>query len=195
MRLSLLPEPGPRRVYGLATLVNTFGFGLVVTSLVLYFTRVVHLGSLQVGLGLTISGLIGLVTGVPVGTLADRHGPRTVVRVTYLVQFLSALGYLFIRDFAAFVVIATVDMLAMNANQAADGGAAAPGRRRGRGRLPLRHLMIGLCLTFGTAGWIGLGAFFAVLGLTAPAIARRGERTRAADPAEPLPLTGSTNYR
>ena len=121
MRLSLLPEPGPRRVYGLATLVNTFGFGLVVTSLVLYFTRVVHLGSLQVGLGLTISGLIGLVAGVPVGALADRHGPRTVVRVTFLLQFLSALGYLFIRDFAAFVVVATVDMLAMNANQAADG--------------------------------------------------------------------------
>ena len=121
MRFSLLPEPGPQRVYGLATLVNTFGFGLVVTSLVLYFTRVVHLGSLQVGLGLTISGLIGLVAGVPVGALADRHGPRTVVRVTFLLQFLSALGYLFIRDFAAFVVVATVDMLAMNANQAADG--------------------------------------------------------------------------
>ena len=108
-------------MYALATLVNTFGFGLVVTSLVLYFTRVVHLGSLQVGLGLTISGLIGLVAGVPVGALADRHGPRTVVRVTFLLQFLSALGYLFIRDFAAFVVVATVDMLAMNANQAADG--------------------------------------------------------------------------
>ena len=121
MRTALVPEPGPQRVYALATLVNTFGFGLVVTSLVLYFTRVVHLGSLQVGLGLTISGLIGLVAGVPVGALADRHGPRTVVRVTFLLQFLTALGYLFIRDFAAFVVIATVDMLAMNANQAADG--------------------------------------------------------------------------
>src|SRR6202034_455457 len=117
----LLPEPGPQRVYGLATLVNRVVFRLVVTSLVLYFTRVVHLGSLQVGLGLTISGLIGLVAGVPVGALADRHGPRTVVLVTFLLQFLSALGYLFIRDFAAFVVVATVDMLAMNANQAADG--------------------------------------------------------------------------
>jgi Major Facilitator Superfamily len=121
MRTALVPERGPQRVYALATLVNTFGFGLVVTSLVLYFTRVVHLGSLQVGLGLTISGLIGLVAGVPVGALADRHGPRTVVRVTFLVQFVSALGYLFIRDFAAFVVVATIDMLAMNANQAADG--------------------------------------------------------------------------
>src|SRR5262249_30695300 len=52
---------------------------------------------------------------------ADRHGPRTVVRLTLLVQFLSTLGYLFIRDFAAFVAVSTIDMLAMNANQAARG--------------------------------------------------------------------------
>jgi len=121
MRTELLPEPGPRRVYALTTLVNTFGFGLILTSLVLYFTRVVHLSSVQVGLGLTVSSVIGLAAGVPIGALADRHGPRAVVRMTYLVQFLSGLGYLFIRDFAAFVVVATVDMLAMNANGAADG--------------------------------------------------------------------------
>jgi hypothetical protein len=55
-----------------------------------------------------------------------------VIRVTFLVQFLSALGYLFIRDFAAFVIVATVDMLAMNANQAADGALLrrVVGRRR-----------------------------------------------------------------
>jgi hypothetical protein len=40
---ALVPDRGPRRVYGLVTLVNTIGFGLVVTSSVLYFTRVVHL--------------------------------------------------------------------------------------------------------------------------------------------------------
>ncbi|HEY6791253.1 MAG TPA: MFS transporter, partial [Trebonia sp.] len=46
--------------------------------------------------------------------------------------------------------------------------------------------MLGLCLTFGTAGWIGLGGFFALLGLTAPAIARWAERTRPPQPAEPV---------
>ena len=224
MRFSLLPEPGPQRVYGLATLVNTFGFGLVVTSLVLYFTRVVHLGSLQVGLGLTISGLIGLVAGVPVGALADRHGPRTVVRATFLVQFLSALGYLFIRDFAAFVVVATVDMLAMNANQAADG--ALLRRVGGEDAAVFRsasHAITNVGISLGAVGCaiavqIGTAdayrALIAVSALTflgawlvsarlpkyqplpAPdAIARWGERTRPAVLAEPLPLTESTNYR
>ena len=36
-------------------------------------------------------------------------------------SFLTTAGFLFIRDFAAFVAVATVDMLAMNANSAADG--------------------------------------------------------------------------
>ncbi|MDX6342163.1 MAG: hypothetical protein QOH87_2301 [Trebonia sp.] len=39
MRIPPLPEAGARRAYGLVTLVNTFGFGLIVTSMVLYFTR------------------------------------------------------------------------------------------------------------------------------------------------------------
>lgn len=57
------------------------------------------------------------------------------------------------------------------------GGAAAP------------VFMIGLCLTFGTIGWVGLGAFFALLGLTAPAIARWGERTRPEAVAQVASLT------
>ena len=121
MRIPLLPEPGARRVYAFVVLANTFGFGLVITSMVLYFTRVVHLSPVQVGLGMTIAGLVGLIAGVPIGDLADRHGPRTVVRATFLVSFLSTVAYLFIRDWAAFVAVAAIDMLAMNANSAADG--------------------------------------------------------------------------
>ena len=121
MRISLLPQAGPRRLYGLVTLVNTFGFGLVVTSMVLYFTRVMHLSSNEVGLGMTVAGLIGLLAGVPMGDLADRYGPRVVVRATFLVSFLTSVAFLLVRDFAAFVAVAAVDMLAMNANAAADG--------------------------------------------------------------------------
>jgi MFS family permease len=121
MNIPLLPEPGARRVYAFAALVNSFGFGLIVTSMVLYFTRVVHLSAVQVGLGMTIAGLTGLIAGVPVGDLADRYGPRVVVRATFLVSFLSTVAFLFIRDWGAFVAVATIDMLAMNANSAADG--------------------------------------------------------------------------
>jgi MFS family permease len=118
---SLIPEPGATRVYGLAVLANTFGFGLVLTSSVLYFTRVVHLPVGRVGLGLTIAGLIGLAAGIPIGDLADRRDPRQVLRMTMLVQFAATAGYVFVRNFAGFVVVATVDMLALNAAESAEG--------------------------------------------------------------------------
>jgi Major Facilitator Superfamily len=117
----LIPEPGPQRVYVLSSLVGTFGFGLFVFASSLYFTRVVHLSIGEVGLGLSIAGLIGLVAGIPMGDLADRRGPREMVRVMYLVQFLTTLSYVFIHNFVGFVVVATVDMLAMSASESAGG--------------------------------------------------------------------------
>ena len=117
----LIPEQGPQRVYATVTLVGTFGFGLFIFASTLYFTRVVHLSVGQVGLGLTIAGLVGLVAGIPMGDLADRRGPREVVRVMSLVQCLTMLSYVFIHNFAGFVVVATVDMLAMSAAESAGG--------------------------------------------------------------------------
>jgi hypothetical protein len=44
-------------------------------------------------------------------------------------------------------------------------------------------VLIGLVLSGGRAGFIALGAWFALLGLTGPAVARWGERTRPAVPS------------
>ncbi len=117
----LLPEAGPRRVYALSVLVGTFGFGLVTAAMTLYATRVVHLSPVKAGLGLSIAGLVGLLAAIPMGDLADRRGPRAMVRGGMLVQSLSAVCYLLVHNFAAFVIVATIDMLAMNATLAADG--------------------------------------------------------------------------
>lgn len=122
MRLiSLVPEPGPRRPYALSVLVTMFGFGLVMTAMPLYATRIVGLSARQVGLGMTIAGLIGLLAAIPMGDLADRRGPRQVVRAAILVQALTAASYIVIHGFAEFVVVTTVSMLSMNAGMSADG--------------------------------------------------------------------------
>jgi len=118
---SLVPEPGPRRVYALSTLINTFGTGLIILSMTLYFTKVVHLSTAQTGLGLTIAGLIGVVTGIPIGDIADRRGPRETVRVMLVVQFVTTFCYLLIHSFAIFVLVATADLLALNATLSSDG--------------------------------------------------------------------------
>jgi MFS family permease len=58
----------------------------------------------------------------------------------------------------------------------------------GSGQAAAPVLLIGVCLGLGQAGWVGLGACFALAGLTAPALAAWGERTR------PRPAPGDSAH-
>jgi MFS family permease len=116
---ALVPEPGPKRVYALATFINMFGFGLLVVSMSLYFTRIVQLPASQVGAALTIGVAISLISGVPVGNLADRWSPLKTVKVMLLIQCGTATYLIFITSFTDLVIAATLDMLAMKASIAA----------------------------------------------------------------------------
>lgn len=119
---SLFPtEPGPRRSYAVATLITTFGSGLLLAALPLYFTRIVHLSASQVGLGLTIAATVTLVVGLPIGELADRRGPLEVVKAMLLLDAAAMLAFLFIDNFISFVVVATVHVLAARAIGTAEG--------------------------------------------------------------------------
>jgi MFS family permease len=120
---SLIPASGPRRIYAFSVLVNIFGFGLIMTAIPLYATKIVHLSAARAGLGLTIAGLIGVAATIPIGDLADRRGPRGTVQAVMLVQAAAAICYLFVRNFTEFTVVATLDTLSMNASLSADGGA------------------------------------------------------------------------
>jgi hypothetical protein len=106
-------------LYALATFINTFGFGLLIVSMGLYFTRIVHLPVAQVGLALAIAVTISLLSGVPIGHLADRHGPLGTAKAMLLIQCCTAVSFLFVQNFAGLVAAATADMLAMNASVAA----------------------------------------------------------------------------
>ncbi len=118
---SLIPEPGPRRVYALALLINTFGTGLLMVSLPLYLTRIVHLSAAEVGIGLTIAATVTLLATLPLGDLADRRGPLEVAKALLLVQGAATVGLLFIDNFATFVVIVTVESVAGRAIITAEG--------------------------------------------------------------------------
>nr|WP_239062678.1 MFS transporter [Streptomyces sp. SID13031] len=118
---SLIPEPGPRRPYSLAILINTFGNGLLLVSMPLYFTRVVELSAVQVGLGLTIAATVTLMTSLPLGQLADRRGPLKVAKAMLLLQCAATIAFLFINNFATFVAAAIVNTLAARAIGAAEG--------------------------------------------------------------------------
>lgn len=104
----VLPAPGPLRPLALATLLSRVGNGLLMTVSVLYFTRIVGLSIAQVGLGLTIAGLFGLLSAVPMGHLADRRGPRTLFVVLSLMVCGVSLLYLLVNTFWQFLVVSVV---------------------------------------------------------------------------------------
>jgi hypothetical protein len=119
---SLVPaEAGPKRSYALAMLINAFGTGLLLVSLPLYLTRVVHLSAGQVGLGLTIAATVTLLVNLPIGDLADRRGPLEVAKGMLLLQCGATIAFLFIDNFAGFVAVATIDLLAARAILTAEG--------------------------------------------------------------------------
>lgn len=118
---SLIPEPGPKRLYSLATFINMFGTGLLLVSLPLYFTRIAHLSTAQVGLGLTIAATVTLLAGLPLGELADRKGPLEVAKPMLLVQAAATFGFLFIHNVVAFAIVASIETVAGRAIGSAEG--------------------------------------------------------------------------
>ncbi|MFG1812197.1 MFS transporter [Kribbella sp. NPDC049174] len=104
----LLPASGPLRPLALATLLSRVGNGLLMTVSVLYFNRIVGLSIAQIGLGLTIAGLLGLLSAVPMGHLADRRGPRTLFVVLSLMLCGLSLLYLLVETFWQFLVVSVV---------------------------------------------------------------------------------------
>jgi MFS family permease len=121
IREALVPDQGPQRTLGLATLFNAFGMGLVITVMALYFTKVLHLSTTQVGVGMTVAGFVGLLGGIPFGHLGDRYGPREVTRMVLLFEAAITICYVFIHGFVAFLIVACLEMLSISAFMAVDG--------------------------------------------------------------------------
>src|SRR5438477_6801269 len=104
--MSLVPQPGPLRPLAVSTLVNTFGNGLFYTASALFYTRSIGLSPGQVGLGLTIAGLLSLLVGIPAGHLADLRGAREVLAVLMLAEGAAVAALALVRSYPTFLVVA-----------------------------------------------------------------------------------------
>jgi MFS family permease len=75
--------------------IDAFGTGAFLAISAIYLTRTVLLPEATVGLGLSVSAAVGLVTAVPFGILADRYGVRRILvavtlwRAAWMAAFLA----------------------------------------------------------------------------------------------------------
>ena len=116
-----------RRIRALAasTLITTGGDGLYIAGSALFFTRALGFSVAQVGLGLTLAGILGLGAGVPLGRLADRRGARDVLIVIELIQAAAIGSYVLVGgSLPAFIGVATVVIACMQGADAAKGALA-----------------------------------------------------------------------
>jgi MFS family permease len=150
-----MPEPGAGRLLYWATLVNAAGTGMYVASSAIFFVNYVGMPAGQVGLGLSIGGLIGLLSGFPVGHLADRRSPRAVYAISLAAEAAAMTALVFVRSFWAFVAVATLMALTAMSSSVARGKVvrgSATGRPA-RLRAYLRSIgNIGLTFGGGVAG-------------------------------------------
>ncbi|TDB71102.1 MFS transporter [Micromonospora sp. KC723] len=151
----------PRGTATLSLFLPCRGCGRGRAGKTLFLTRSVGLSVAQVGLGLTVTALVGLVASTPMGYLADRHGPRGMQIGALLASAACTAALVAVRSFATFLVVGVLMAVADAASRGARGAliaGAVPADQRVRTRAYLRAV---------TNVGISVGAVIAGVGLAA----------------------------
>lgn len=106
MRIPGLGLPPESRLLVVVGLVDSTGTGLFIAGSAVFFTRGAGLSITEVGIGLTIAGLAGLLALTPLGMLADRIGPRPAAVLLHFWRAAGMFAYAFVGDFPTFVIVA-----------------------------------------------------------------------------------------
>jgi MFS family permease len=153
---SLIPRSRDQRVFLVASLINVYGTGLIVTALMLYAVKVVHLTPGRAGLAFTIAALTGLLFNVPMGRLADRRGPRDVFQLALLILAAANVSFVFLaHSFVSFLLVGIADAAGLSSSGTAS--IALARRVGGTDAITLRAQMsavlnLGLALGIATCG-------------------------------------------
>jgi MFS family permease len=78
-----------KQLYLAGTFIDSLGSGLWMPFLLIFLVRAQHLPIAQVGLALTVGGVVGLVFGPLAGTLVDRGSAATTLLLSNLIRALA----------------------------------------------------------------------------------------------------------
>jgi len=94
-----------RRFVGIS-FIDAVGSGLFLAGAPLFFTRDLGLTVQQVGIGVSLSGLAGMLGLVPIGRLADRVGSKPTLVLLHLWRGLGFACYPFVHSAPMFFLLA-----------------------------------------------------------------------------------------
>ncbi len=81
------------------------GEGTFITGSAVFFTQIVGLSAAQVGIGLTVAGIVSFFFAVPAGKLADRVGTKRIWAISALGTSLLFFVWPLLHGFAAYLVM------------------------------------------------------------------------------------------
>jgi MFS family permease len=111
------PTPLSRRLATQSLLFAT-AEGTFLTGSAVFFTQVVGLRAAQVGLGLTIAGVVSFLVAYPAGKLTDRIGPKRMWATGALLGALMFAAWPFIDSFTGYVAMVVCFEIIENAGGA-----------------------------------------------------------------------------
>ena len=106
-RRQLPPSPLARSL-SVQSILFAVGEGTFITGSAVFFTRIVELSAAQVGIGLTVAGIVSFFFAVPAGKLADRIGTKRIWAISAFGTSLLYFAWPLIHGFAAFLVMMVV---------------------------------------------------------------------------------------
>ncbi|MET0423903.1 MAG: MFS transporter, partial [Actinoplanes sp.] len=108
----ILPPPGLPRRLAAQSAIYAVGNGTFLTGSVVFFTLYVGLSPVQIGVGFSVAGLIGLVGSLPFGHLADRIGGQRAWVLGALGGAVAFAVYPLTRGFWTFLLVLALHTVA-----------------------------------------------------------------------------------
>jgi MFS family permease len=131
----LLPPAGLPRALAVQSALYAVGNGAYMSGSVVFFTLYVGLSPVQIGVGFSVAGFVGLVLSLPFGHLADRIGGKRAWVIGALGGAAAFLAYPLAGGFWSAMVVLTAEAMAdvlANAGRMVYTAAAVPRESRVR---------------------------------------------------------------
>ncbi|OCC10036.1 MFS transporter [Streptomyces sp. PTY087I2] len=108
LALAILPRTSAGRKLAAGAVADSVGSGMFLAASTLYFVTVVGIPATQVGAVISIASIIGLISPVPFGRLADRVGPTRVYVILLAARGVGYAGFALVDSFWPYAVLTCV---------------------------------------------------------------------------------------